>query len=211
MNKFSYDIKLYPFAEEVKKIFENKDLSEVHKKWSKSVSYDLLDDVSTDQNTVYHKHFYDNIRDTEFYFIFNSFIDDVVRPIFKEKIIYQRIPTFRVHQPNNLAVAEYHRDKDYSHSEHEVNFFVPLTNSYDTTTIWVESSYGKGDYSPMNAKNGYIVMWDGANCRHGNKVNITDKSRVSIDFRVLPFSKYVDGGLVSTSNKTKMTLGEYWK
>ena len=63
----------------------------------------------------------------------------------------------------------------------------------------------------MNADVGNFIMWDGANLNHGSEHNTTGKSRVSVDFRVLPKSKYQDNDMVSTSNKTKMTIGEYWE
>ena len=53
--------------------------------------------------------------------------------------------------------------------------------------------------------------WSGATLRHGNKLNDTGKSRVSVDFRIIPVSKYQDEGKQSITNQTKMILGEYWK
>jgi len=56
-----------------------------------------------------------------------------------------------------------------------------------------------------------IALGDGANLLHGNKTNDTGKTRVSVDFRCLPISKYKDTGDVSVTNKTKMTIGDYWE
>ena len=125
-------------------------------------------------------------------------------------IYYQKIPTFRVHQPGNLAVAAYHKDSEYSHSTKELNFFLPLTDAFGSNTIWVESEEGKGDYSPMDAKYGEAILWNGANLMHGNKTNDTGLSRVSVDFRVIKKSDYEDEGKISVTNNTKMTIGDYW-
>ena len=46
---------------------------------------------------------------------------------------------------------------------------------------------------------------------HGNKLNDTGVSRVSVDFRVLPVSKYEENNKVSITNKTKMIIGDYWE
>ena len=143
--------------------------------------------------------------------MYNLFVNDVIMPLFDEEILYQKIPTFRVHQPNNLAVAEYHRDSDYSHSEHEINFYLPLTKAWGNNTIWTETEYDKKDFSPINANVGDVVMWNGSLLLHGNKLNDTGKSRVSVDFRILPKSKYKITNDISITNKTKMVIGDYWK
>ena len=211
MKVFTYDSNYYNFVKEVSKVYEIDDLSEIHNQWVDAKKYHLLDKMEEDQSTVYHKQFYNHISKTAFYNVFNAFILGFIKPLFNEDILYQKIPTFRVHQPDNFAVAEFHRDRDYSHSKHEINFFLPLTKSEDSATIWVESEYGKADYSPMNADVGDIIMWDGANLNHGSKHNVTGKSRVSVDFRVLLKSKYEDNDKVSSSNKTKMVIGDYWE
>ena len=56
----------------------------------------------------------------------------------------------------------------------------------------------RSDYLPMNADVGDFIMWDGANLNHGSEHNTTNKSRVSVDFRVLPKSKYQDNDMVIT-------------
>ena len=124
-------------------------------------------------------------------------------------MVYQTKPTFRVQAPNNIAVAQWHKDKAYNHSCKEVNIFLPLTNAYDTNTIWAESEEDKGDYAPMEAKIGEYYIWNGANLLHGNKENITGVSRVSVDFRLIELSDFnYDGTSVTT--KVPMKLGHYW-
>ena len=211
MDWFQYDVTRYNFVKEIERLYSITDLSEIHNEWLNAKTYDVLDDVETDQLTVYHKKFYDEVSTkTKFYDVYYSFINDVIKPLFNEDILYQRIPTFRVHQPNNLAVAEYHRDGDYSHSEHEINFYLPLTKAWGTNTIWAETEFDKKDFQPIEVEVGEFVMWNGANLLHGNKLNDTNKSRVSVDFRVLPISKYEDSDKTSITNKTPMKIGEYW-
>jgi len=210
MKIINYNPIQYNFINELQTLYEITDLQQIHSDWREAKSYELLDDVKTDQSTVYHKYFYDKVSETKWYSIYKEFIVDIIKPLFDENILYQKIPTFRVHQPGNLAVAAYHKDSDYAHSIHEVNFFLPLTPAFDNNTIWVESEQGKADYSPMNTEVGQIIMWDGANLMHGNKTNDTGVSRVSVDFRVLPESKYINNEKVSFSNNTKMVLGDYY-
>ena len=100
---------------------------------------------------------------------------------------------------------------DYNHSEHEVNFFLPMTKAFGSNTIWVESEMDKRDFAPMEADNGEFYMWNGAILLHGNKVNKTGKSRVSVDFRVLPESKYVESDKKSVTYNVKFSIGDYFE
>lgn len=211
MEKYSYDTVKYNFGEKIKELYNISNLDKIHDEWEGAIKYDVLDNVETDQRTVYHKHFYDNVASTNWYPLYEEFIRDVVQEIVGEPIYFQKIPTFRVHQPKNLAVAAYHKDSEYSHSVYEMNFFLPLTDAFGNNTIWAETEVDKGDYQPMEAKYGEMWYWNGATLKHGNKLNDTGKSRVSVDFRIIPISKYQDEGKQSITNHTKMVLGEYWK
>ena len=211
MKKYNYDVNEYDFSNEIKELYKINNLDEIHSEWSGATKYDVLNDVKTDQRTVYHKHFYDNVSNTNWYPLYERFIKEVVVPIVGEPILFQKIPTFRVLQPENLAVAAYHKDSEYSHSVHEMNFFLQLTNAFGNNTIWAETEIDKGDYQPLEANYGEMWYWSGATLRHGNKLNDTGKSRVSVDFRIIPVSKYQDEGKQSITNQTKMILGEYWK
>jgi ectoine hydroxylase-related dioxygenase (phytanoyl-CoA dioxygenase family) len=148
--------------------------------------------------------------------MYDEFILNVVKPLYNEQIVYQAIPTFRVAYPNNIAVGEFHKDKHYRNGEwaamvKEDNFFLPFTDAYDTNTIWVESEEDKGDYDPMNCNYGEIIQWDGCNLSHGNKINITGKARVSVDFRVIKYSNYVPSEYESINTKIKFQIGGYYK
>ena len=211
MRKLSYNIDKYDFVSEIEKLYDICDLENIHNQWSEAKKYDILDDVEFDQDTVYHSKFYNEIENTKFYQIYKSFIKEFIKPIFDGDILYQAIPTFRVHQPNNLAVAEFHRDSDYSHSIHEINFFLPLTDAYGNNTIWAETKKDKKDFQPMEAEVGEMWMWNGATLLHGNKLNDTGTSRVSFDFRILPLDKYKENNKTTLTNKTQMIIGDYWK
>ena len=85
-----------------------------------------------------------------------------------------------------------------------------MTKAWANNTIWTETERDKKDFQPIEAEVGDVWMWNGANLLHGNKINDTGKSRVSVDFRILPLSKYKKNERTSITNKTKMTIGEYW-
>ena len=130
-------------------------------------------------------------------------------------IVYQRIPTFRVHLPNNIAVGEWHKDKWYRDPNwhirtHEMNFYLPFTDAYDENTIWAESEEDKKDFAPMNCNYGEFIEWDGVNLMHGNKINTTVHSRISIDFRIMPYQYYTPSDHGSINTKSEFKIGGYY-
>jgi hypothetical protein len=148
--------------------------------------------------------------------LYDEFILHNVRPLYNESIIYQAIPTFRVCYPNNIAVGEFHKDKHYRNQSwaekvNELNYFLPITDAFDTNTIWAESKEDKGDFQPINCNYGEFIQWDGSNLMHGNKINKTNKCRISIDFRVIKSSKYIESDHLTINTKIKFGIGGYYK
>ena len=47
-------------------------------------------------------------------------------------------------------------------------------------------------------------------CKHYNKINRTEQTRVSFDFRVIPQSKYKVCENLSATSKNKFVIGEYY-
>jgi hypothetical protein len=208
MIKFSYDTSTYKFREKICEIFSIDDLNNIN------------EDIEVirrenDQKTKYHKIYYDWTKTREFDNIYTSFITDIVLPIYDTPIVYQKIPTFRVAYQNNLAVGEFHKDKmyrdvDWAERICEDNFFLPFTDAFDTNTIWVETEEDKGDFFPMNCNYGEIIKWDGSNLTHGNKINTTGKTRVSVDFRVIPYDRYEPSNHGSINMDSKFRIGDYY-
>ena len=99
MKIIEYDISKYNFIHELQASYKVDNLQQIHKDWSQAKSYELLDDIKTDQSTVYHKHFYNNISKTDWYTIYKQFIIDIIRPLFSESIIYQKIPKYFLNKP----------------------------------------------------------------------------------------------------------------
>ena len=137
--------------------------------------------------------FYDKLdQDVRFVELYIKFIEDIIEPIFKEEIYYQRFPTFRIHQPDNICVFKWHRDKEFGHNEKEINFYMPVTKAYDSNTIWVEEYIGAGKEKsiPFNANYGELIEWNGTTLLHGNQLNSTGVTRISLDFRILRKSDF---------------------
>ena len=145
--------------------------------------------------------------------MYDKFVSYLAHNLFKENLVYQSKPTLRIHIPENMAVGEFHRDRNYNHPIEEINFWVPITEAKNTNTIWIESDYDKKDFKPMNLDYGQYLIFD-SGLLHGNKLNSEKKTRVSFDFRIIPSSKWKDDkykDFSSISKKKKFVIGDYYE
>ena len=141
-----------------------------------------------------------------------QFIEEFVKPQFEyDEIIYQKIPTFRVHQVDNLGVGEWHRDRDYNHGVDEINLWLPFTDAYGTNTIWMKSEEGKEDFKGYDVSYGEILVFSGPNLLHGNQTNIEKDSRCSIDFRIVHPDKFKTSDKGSVTANVKFKVGGYFE
>ena len=198
--KLLYDTSEYPFKEVMEEILGVDSLSKIHE----HSSWPLLT-RARDQSTPYHELYYAQY-DTKFKALWEKFVKNVLTNNFIQPIFYQKIPTFRVQIPGNVGVGEYHRDADYGHAIGAVNVFLPMVDVNEHNTIWAESEFMKGDYKPILLKYGEYALWDGVTNRHGNKLNPSNETRVSVDGRLLEIDKY-DNDKVSRSINMKVKLG----
>ena len=210
MKLITYPTSDFRFREAVEDYLNYQQLEKVHEDYAFQET--LVH--GTDQAQPLHRTFYDamdgDINQT-FVGLYNRFIKEVVAPLHEEEIIFQKFPTFRIHQPSNIAVFGWHRDRDYQHNPKEVNYYLPITSAFETNTFWHETEPDKGDYQPMVGNYGDLIQWDGANCRHGNKPNTTGQTRVSFDFRVLARAAYEQSEpKKSITQGTSFEIGKYF-
>lgn len=188
MNVLSFDKTTFNFHSILQELLETDNLAALRS------NHDASDKNSIYKNmelTDLYQKLYEKLESEEgqrFYDLFETFIIEVVRPLYDEAIIYQKRPTHRIHFADGHGAARFHTDMDYGHHRCEINYTVPQTNMYDTNSIWIESSEGKGDYKPMQADVGEMVEFQGAYLKHGAKHNRTGDTRVSFDFRIMTYS-----------------------
>ena len=131
------------------------------------------------------------------------------------KIFYINMHQLLGANTNNQAIHKWHvdSDQDHNHPEGEINFCIAITDMIDTTAIWIESSPGKNDHKPMNILFGEYHRFNGNKCSHGNKKNLTNKMRFSLDFRILPKSiyKFDENKNKSLTSGKQFKLGDYYK
>lgn len=168
-------------------------------------------------STKFHKTFYNHLNSKSGKDIkdwYNRFIAEHVSPWFSESFLYQRSPSFRIHLPNLQAISKWHydSDKDHGHPLWEINFHVPVTEAYGSNAVWIESIPGLRDYSPIELKVNQYAIFDGNRCTHGNKINKTENTRISFDFRIIPLHLYDKRVILySATTKKKFAIGEYYE
>ena len=147
----------------------------------------------------------------EFLYTYRKFIYNFIEPKLEHSIIYQKWPTFRVHLPNNLAVGAWHTDGEFHHPEGEINFILPITKMFESNTVILESEPGLRDFTQIELSPGEVFMFNGNKCMHGNLPNRTNKTRISLDFRVLMKKDYNTKETKSSlTTKRKFLLGDYY-
>jgi hypothetical protein len=147
--------------------------------------------------------------------VYRGFIADVVAPLIDDDFVYQAFPTFRLQLPGEMAVHAWHydSDSDHAHPDWEINFQIALTDMRASRATWIESVPGLRDFAPMELTVGQFAIFDGNRCLHGNKRNETEFSRVSLDFRVLPWNRYAGQSSTRTSVNAgkRFVVGEYYE
>tara|TARA_B110000003_G_scaffold120964_1_gene123386 strand:+ start:310 stop:1026 length:717 start_codon:yes stop_codon:yes gene_type:complete len=202
---------------------EAETLSQIHLNLDKKYIPKEIMKEFQDQNSLFYEVLYGvdpgynlvtPLEDGIFLKTYKELISYISDEIFNEKIIYQAKPTLRIQFPNNKAVGGWHRDRDYNHPIEEINFWVPVTEACNTNSIWIESSFNKQDFSPVNIPFGKMLIFD-SGLMHGNKINTENKTRISFDFRVIPLSKYSPKQLIKKSNlsiaqQIEFSIGKYY-
>jgi len=209
--KIQYDTKKFPFKEILIKILGEESLETLHQK--NKLDFFILHPTTQeplDQKTPWHDLFYQKFQN-EFQKLYLEFINHLKDNFDLNAVIYQKVPTFRIHQVGNLGVAEWHKDKKYNHGTTELNFWLPFTDTHSTNTIWLESKEDKEDFMPYDVKYGEILVFSGANLTHGNKINETNETRVSMDFRLVEIEKFSPSETGSINTKLKFDIGGYFE
>lgn len=225
--KFSYDTDKYNFVEVLRKIFNNYDkpIENLHDFFDGSTNMPQIT-IDNDTKTNYHTKYYNSPHYNEMIILYRKFVQEVILPKFDcddTEFIIQKEPTFRINLPNNTALGfrptmgdpedkiGIHCDADYGHPNTEINFMLTFGTQYGNNSCYVETAPHNNNFVAVEIKYGEFISFYGNKCRHFNKINDTGISRVSIDFRVMPLSKY-DYNCTSESlhTKRKFLIGDYY-
>ena len=217
-----YDCIKYPFVSLIENLY-NQSLDTLHETLHETyIIPDGIAGLGKDTCSKNHKKFYDKLHSgwPELQTVYKEFINDVISMYLDvnhvdggDIFLYQSFPSFRIHYVGNRAITTWHEDgdKNHLHPRGEINFWLPLTKVYGENTMWVESKPGLKDYHPIETEPGYMLVFDGNQCSHGNKINTTTKTRISFDFRILPIKYYDPTYPHKTATKGwRYTIGEYY-
>ena len=214
----SFDNSVYNFRPLLEQVFECEDLENIH-----LTHTHLIPDYGTlskpwpyNENTSnFHSIFYKKLNEPwgEIIDLYERFIDNCVSDLVGEQFLYQKFPTFRVHLPNLKAVTKWHydADRDHRHPLGEINFILPITNMFETNTIWCETAPNRHDYKPIEAANNQLIRFNGNRRHHGNKENKTSQTRFSFDFRILPIEHTPAIGLFPEIFGSSATKNKKWE
>lgn len=165
------------------------------------------------------------------------------KEIFFEPLIFQKTPTFRFSFPSSPGFTwkpNYHTDIMLGHPPEEINIWLPLTNCFDSNAfrcaslddsmkIFADIDYNLAKFAlqveddkiqnhcenitkSISMNYGEYLIFD-SRCLHVHQKNHTDKTRISIDFRVIPQSVYdkMPKNYVGTGRlKKRFICGDYY-
>lgn len=220
-----YSSEKYDFQGVMRKVLglpEDYDLRYAHKLVEDSAKWDQIR-FQNDTSTDFHKRYYKSPHYQEMVELYQRFVKEAILQYAgdEKEYIVQKEPSFRIHIPNNTALGKrdddtdderigFHCDGDYNHPSTEINFMITVTGQSDTNSCYVESLPGKEDFHPININYGEVFRFYGNRCRHFNKKNKTEFSRISLDFRVIPASKYVEQESSAIHSGRKFAVGGYY-
>jgi len=166
----------------------------------------------------------DSDKDRKFIRCYRKFIEENIKPLFpdEKQLLYQATPNLRFSLPNSTAIGRrtgvdpspdiigLHKDSDFGHSPEEINIIIPITEMFDTNSLYYETEIGSQEYENLQLKQNEFFIGYLSQLNHYNCVNTTGKTRMSLDFRIIPFSKYREGSHSSVTSHKKLVLGDYF-
>lgn len=210
--------------EHIHNILNNNEVSDEHKNYYKEIPIFGV----TDRNSVFVNDFYKFV-DTDYTFLseYTDFIKHVIKPLFPSeyKLLVQKTPNIRFHLPgcSNIGkrdtdkyedIIGLHYDCEFGHPEEEINIVLPITEMFDTNSIYYEkypnSMADVYTYASMNLKKNMFFMGYLNKCNHYNKINNTEQTRVSLDFRIIASSKFKKNNNTSATSSIKFDIGNYY-
>jgi len=217
-----YDLDRFPFVNALRKVLnenEDADLSQLHK----TISCQRIVTATTQRpvvgprqnpwNKAYQAARNIGVRTEDciwwdFMGLYHDFVQNyILDALSVDYVAFQSYPSFRCHLPYTGAVGRPHRDADYAHGSSEINYWLPVTEVFDTNSLQTESKRDQSDFHPIVAKPGQVCQFYGNQVFHYNVNNETNATRVSIDFRVIRKTE----GEWSAESFDKFRLGEYFK
>lgn len=213
----------YNFNNELNYFHEILDSKLINKN-EKQICLEIKELGISDRNSIFYDdyHYYvDN--NTLFNEIYYKFIEKHVKPFYGNKIIVQKTPNLRISFPNTTAIGKnknetindiigIHKDSDFGHHEDEINFIIPITEMFETNSLYYEpypcSNEKHENYINLKLKTNEYFIGKFNTLLHFNRINKTESTRISMDFRIIPYESYFKN--LDYFKNTKFELDKYF-
>jgi hypothetical protein len=211
--------------EDIHVVLNNNILSDEDKLFYKQIPLFGVNDRKTIFIKIFHNYFDTCTIFKEKYY---NFINNFIKPTFfkgEDFLLVQKTPNIRLHLPNCTNIGKrntdpgndiigLHSDSEFGHSENEFNFILPITNMFDTNSLYFEpyinSNIPFEMYNNLRLDQNNIAILYLNKLKHYNKINKTNKTRISFDFRIIPFSKYKQNNNISETFKLNLDIDGYF-
>lgn len=184
-----------------------------------------LHEWRSDRNSIFVKKFHEYVdKNTKFNEAYYKFLRNNVLTLFPEEkqIVVQKTPNIRFSLPENAAIGYdtndpkgiigLHCDRDFGHHPTEQNFIVPITKMFESNSVYHEpyprSEIHPQEYESLVLNENQFVQAYFNEIKHCNRINQTERTRISFDIRVIPYSQYQKH--LNDFKDTKFELGKYY-
>lgn len=176
---------------------------------SKDYLYSYQELGKNDRNSIFVRKFYEWVdREPTFNKVYEDFIQKEVFELFPDEqtLLVQATPNIRVGIPKTGAIGHsskdppniigLHKDADFGHHPTEINIIVPITDMFDSNSMYYEpypnSNIPVENYNNLKLNYNQLFVGYLNQMKHYNVSNQTGQTRVSMDMRVIPYSKYLE-------------------
>ena len=227
----------------ISKIVEKKlncDLEDIHKNINENYLTIIEDGLTTKLQYIFYE-YVDKLRDEYIGFLKNTIRPIIKKDFYFQQNPTFRI-FFPNPNWSLFSKPFYHTDLFLGHPLEMINIWVPITNCFDSNSIsytdlltsrefykksncdfyeFYKNYYDqnsnfyedlKSNLQTFNAEYGEFMFFD-SKCLHGTSENISNITRISIDFRIIPveeFSKFQINYRGTGRKKMEMKPGEYY-
>lgn len=182
---FRYDTERWNFRSIVGEYFGTDDLENLHgdPKWNPpKAGLSMPNHVITKNSWNVSKDLRSAVIDRSAPLL-KSLIYDLVSTFVGPIRSHQELAMMRVNFHGSRAILRFHKDQEYGQKPNSINIWLPVTKVYGTNSMYLESSPGLSDFTPVELDYGQALMFYGTDLLHGTLDNLSGGTRITYDFR----------------------------
>jgi len=178
-HKYSFDTLVYDFAG----LFSEK----LH------ISKDILPYCHKikEQDQSFAKNLYSLFDDKDIDILYRTFIRQTIKKYFGyTRVVYQKIPNIKIYYAGFHSFDCCSNKGIKQNDSDTITIILPLTNMYDTNTIWLETNQNSGLLKPVNIAYGEYLAFCQQNLIRDFRRNDTGHSSVFLEFMFTSYDSY---------------------